>query len=114
MSDRELLEKAARAAGINWEMYEPPSDDQCYPFHPPLWGLWMAPGWWNPLENDGDAFRLMVELGMEVKCYSNVIVVTTPDGLDEEELTGEELCKPDELGATRRAIVRAAAAMADQ
>ncbi len=50
MTDRELLELAARAAGL-WDESDPSN------------GLLKNTGqYWNPLTDDGDAFRLMSDL----------------------------------------------------
>jgi hypothetical protein len=98
MTDRELLEAAARAAGRKVFSY---IDD-------PIFGSGINDGetdngLWNPLENDGDAFRLAVRF----------------DLLDEHAgflytLHVELGRQPDRLAATRRAIVRAAAAIGSQ
>ncbi|OZI23709.1 hypothetical protein CAL26_09770 [Bordetella genomosp. 9] len=61
MDDRELLERAARAAG---KEFDPTSRDKR--------GLWVVKEntlyhqreLWNPLTNDGDAFRLAVALSL--------------------------------------------------
>lgn len=109
MNDQELLTYAAKAAGIKSDFY----DDE---------GLFLngerTPDndrFWNPLKVDGDAFRLMVSLGMEV------YVDTHPDGCECTEAqshtykTKENSMRScvthgdDRLKATRRAIVRAAA-----
>jgi hypothetical protein len=87
MTDRELMELAAKAAGVKWDvLYD---------------GPWIPGiGKWNPLTDDGDALRLAVKL--------NIIVhkgfAYTPTGrlFDCRELTTP-------IAATRRAIVRAAA-----
>lgn len=105
MTDQELLERAARAADVKLAVISP------FVHRHGEGAMLMDGSIWNPLDDDGDAFRLMVALGMEVKCYSNVTIATTPDDADTEEVVGEETCKPDEVAATRRAIVRAAAAM---
>jgi hypothetical protein len=90
MNDKELLEFAAKAAGVKDEM--------------------LRFDWWNPLADDGDALRLAVLLGMKIypgeaypwdeKCadYSTKFGAT----VDEDE-------EPDPYIATRRAVVRAAA-----
>ena len=53
MTDRELLELAAKAAGIKLSWHEPTGY------------AWIAgPCVWNPLLDDGDAFRLGVDLGI--------------------------------------------------
>lgn len=67
MNDRELLEAAARAAGYGEVIYL--SDEDLYAL------AWTPLGkqenewrFWNPLENDGDAFCLMVDLKMKIRC----------------------------------------------
>jgi hypothetical protein len=90
MTDRELLELAAKAAGIvlYWSTLNPEisyTDD----------------GDWNPLNNDGDALRLAVKLGLIVECGCAWISKHGP-------MFGEDVL-PDPYAATRRAIVRAAA-----
>ena len=90
MTDRELLEKAARAAGISSDGLGTCFDmDRGQP--------------WDPLNEDGDALRLAVKLDFNVLPG----IVRAPDG--DLTLDGTE----DIYAATRRAIVRAAAAIAD-
>ena len=91
MTDRELLEQAAKAAGIEIDPIDAahePSEWQC----------------WNPLTDDGDALRLAVKLGFTVEIgdgYVDVLTWTTAG-----VTAGTE---SDPYAATRRAIVRAAA-----
>lgn len=95
MTDRELLELAAKVYGIDLIAH---SD-----------GIRFN---WNPLKYDGDAFRLAVSLGFDVMVdqgthHKNMSSVVFPiqndyDGLSEPQ--GE-----DKFAATRRVIVRAAA-----
>jgi hypothetical protein len=87
MTDRELLELAAKAAGIYY--WIPGSTRE-----------------WNPLTDDGDALRLMVSLRMNVHLDSNMVDVD-PDGVH----WFSETYGDDPYAATRRAIVRAAAAI---
>lgn len=89
MTDRELLEAAARAMDL-WPSPEP--------FEHVL-------SHWNPLVDDGDALRLAVRVGMQVNTVANS---ATLDGSTHFAQAGER----DGNSATRRAIVRAAAAMA--
>lgn len=70
---------------------------------------------WNPLTNDVDAFRLAVRLRMLVDVtadgYSHVVLETCPSA----DMDCCEFIEPHNAGplaATRRAIVRAAAALA--
>ena len=83
MSDRELLEFAAKAAE-EWPSPEP--------FQHVL-------DRWNPLADDGDALRLAVKLEL------NVLPGVAQDG--EGRIIVDKTVDP--LAATRRAIVRAAA-----
>lgn len=98
MTDRELLELAAKAAGL------------------PECG-WMGPAFmyvkenrftdWNPLTDDGDALRLAVTLKLGVIPFQQDVSAT-------HGLTGREWPEPygsDPNAATRRAIVRAAASL---
>ena len=107
MTDRELLELAAKAAGMkfkgsptNPDGYQTQQDDPPYGPRP-----WMP---WNPLEDDGDALRLAVKLRMMVDDIrvghkENHIVAVTKGAC------AYEWRDPDPYAATRRAIVRAAA-----
>ncbi len=94
MTDRELLELAAKAAGIDWIK-------DC---------VWIENGFysplakherisWNPLTDDGDALRLAVKLGL----------FSGPEFHHFRALERFGQSPPDEYAATRRAIVRAAA-----
>jgi hypothetical protein len=88
MNDRELLEAAAKAAGLRVN------------FHP------AASYNWNPLTSDADALRLAVQLRLDVDCAGGEVVVAY------EQIThahAAERVGDDPIAATRRAIVRAAA-----
>jgi hypothetical protein len=112
MTDKELLEKAAKAAGIEYDK------NVKYDF-----GLWLViheepteftRRGWNPLTDDGDALRLAVKLGLDVCIdtpyendphthvigFSDDNTSTTVDAIENHG---------DPYAATRRAIVRAAA-----
>lgn len=105
MTDRELLEAAAKAAGLDLQ------DDLCSN------QLWIrakpadVSGFiWNPLRDDGDALRLAVKLGISITqeqknglVYCDVVRI--PGSWPEEDHAS------DPYAATRRAIVRAAAEM---
>lgn len=105
MTDRELLEMAARAAGmekgIDWvdgtggEMLVLPSIKGATGYRKP----------WNPLTDDGDAFRLAVKLGLGVIQWGESASAT--HAITNREFS--ELHESDPYAATRRAIVRAAA-----
>ncbi|HEH8494798.1 TPA: hypothetical protein SH495_005525 [Pseudomonas aeruginosa] len=113
MNDRELLELAARAAGMNIQRSR--LDD---PLHRDFLmngegvrnpGQCSFP--WNPLTDDGDALRLAVQLDITI-------------GPEHPDVVGKSLCRAswsnrnmslgefgdgDKPSAYRRAIVRAAA-----
>lgn len=100
MSDRELLELAAKAAG---EITEAWAGNDAY-----FSGVLDR---WNPLDDDGDALRVAVRLNLRVmpqeKC---VYVESDPDSLLLFSSVSEiEMNGTDPYAATRRAIVRAAA-----
>ena len=108
-TDRELLEAAAKPAGLKVEWVEA---HQCF---------WVALGQglahkpWLPLTDDGDALRLAVKLRINIqhaetfgrKTYG---VNCWPAGRGDCGVLDTEIT--DYGAATRRAIVRAAAAMA--
>ena len=104
MTDKELLELAAKAAGspISEGYFEETDRFSAWVY---MCGDWLD--YWNPLENDTDAFRLMVKTFIEVGY----------DVTDNEVFAGGanelgcefESCDTDPYAATRRAIVRAAA-----
>ena len=105
MDDRRLLEKAAKAAGLQF------SDGR--QLNPRVY-LVRAAGeeWrgWNPLTDDGDALRLAVRLQIDIDFVSHHApghIVVFTDG------NWSEFCDPDPYAATRRAIVRAAAAIGE-
>lgn len=109
MTDRELLELAAKAAGLDLEWCD-------------FWGcmaknLGVIDGFdrhtcWNPLQDDGDALRLAVKLNIEFACFDDLQKVNAGVWSDDGE--SWDCMTPyrgDKLAATRRAIVRAAAQM---
>lgn len=114
MTDRELLEMAAKAAGMNVPEWES-TQGQSY---------WVpAHGFWNPLADDGDALRLAHKINASIQCR---------DGCEgpghfgffswvEVRIGGRPQCVKEfhaqnagGEAATRRAIVRAAAAIAQE
>lgn len=93
MKDRELLELAAKAAGLGGGPFD----------FDPRTG-------WNPLENDGDALRLAVELKIDVRVRDMMVYVG--QSVDQPQVKEHVATNADTYAATRRAIVRAAAEMA--
>ena len=108
MTDRELLEKAAKALGWRWSIAD-------LVWYDDFAGTFIKS--WNPLTDDGDAFRLMVKLDIDLMGSTNDAdrtgqSVTFPVAGDWDSLT-VWYQGGDKLAATRRAIVRAAAAIGD-
>jgi hypothetical protein len=106
MTDRELLEAAAKAVGIDIE--------------------WQSGAWahnnetgceWNPLTNSGDALELAVKCGISVLQFPACIGTGWPQNGLPARLIGFDPPYEDissgqaKLAATRRAITRAAAAI---
>jgi len=106
MTDRELLELAAKAAGYGFQY----SDDGRL-FVSGIDGIGLKE--WSPLKNDGDALRLAVKLGFVVsvnRCCEKITIETGSDDdihfyIENYEFENED----SHLSATRRAIVSAAA-----
>lgn len=94
MNDKELLMLAAKAAGIKFEL------------------KWYGVDW-NPLHDDADAFRLAVKLDIRLRQKFAMVQAEYP-WFDDEFNTRKVLCEgvlDDYCAASRRAIVRAAAAI---
>jgi hypothetical protein len=103
MTDRELLEAAAKAAGI--EIWFSDNDT------PWVGGDKYV---WNPLTDDGDALRLAVKLGFTVGPHLGATyagVAPCPDDFEDGKfpIRIAQMHNDDPYAATRRAIVRAAA-----
>lgn len=100
-TDRELLELAAKAAGlgVKWEQA-----------HGCFWiemGQGLPINHWNPLADDGDAFRLMVMLGINIERAIDADVYAGPPHTAKWlEQLGDHT---DPFAMVRRAIVCAAA-----
>jgi hypothetical protein len=95
MTDRELLELAAKAAGLtilSWPQEDyavvQNGDRQCG---------------WSPLAFDSDALRLAVKLRMSIVFGANYVIVD--NNVQAPTINNAD----DPYAATRRAIVRAAA-----
>lgn len=102
MTDRELLELAAKAAGYTTNGEYLVDRGLWVMQHKPCWG------YWNPLIDDGDALRLAVDLDMEVNLNRVDEMTIVCFGYFARESVKEEH-NEDPYAATRRAIVRAAA-----
>ncbi len=102
MDDRQLLEAAAKAAGIAFNDKRSPTGSIA--LHCP------REGWWNPLTDDGDALRLAVKLSINVvpNYYAEWHTGSGKTFKAGREFTTEQ-DQDDLYAATRRCIVRAAA-----
>ena len=102
-SDRELLELAAKAAGMNTR-----------PFATNSVTLWHERGpqdvtAWNPLTGDGDALRLAVALWIELRVFNG-----KAHAGQQNRFWCTEFVDSDPCAATRRAITKAAAELGKQ
>jgi hypothetical protein len=112
-NDRELLELAAKAAGITYKEYLPDPDSELSvdeEFDALINGIW------DPLTDDGDAFRLMVKLNLNlyVDCaFDNVkarmVCAENNVGYDPNYRSARQDGVTDPLAAARRVIVELAA-----
>jgi len=109
MTDREMLELAAKAGGYARHEYVENSarDGRVVTGHyDSLLEVCI-----NPLDDDGDTLRLAVDLRFEIDVTDSGVAVRTKCGLKVLVSTNEE---PDLRAATRRAITRAAAEIGRQ
>lgn len=98
-TDIDLLELAAKAAGVDGKvrLVQKPYSNE--------YTLGVGKYRWNPLQSDGDALRLAVKLRITPHIDGNMTEAESTEGFaDEAHLN-------DPYAATRRAIVRAAAAI---
>ena len=105
MTDKELLDLAAKAIGARRTRYAKDGMFQIHYWHEVYENDWE---YWIPLEDDGDALRLAVKLGMYLNIYTNPELNITNVGAASHHLITEQHGNDPEA-ATRRAIVRAAA-----
>lgn len=103
MTDRELLEAAAKAAGIDltgatWHgtiVFDAPRTPN-----------------WNPLTSDGDALRLAVSLGMNIDTQAGKVdceFYVKRDGVDDWIYAETAMMDTPPIEVVRRAIVETAA-----
>lgn len=126
MDDRTLLELAAKAAGIEVTWHCPPDEVEKWADElATTEGIWLRGGrtpsnsqYWNPLTDDGDAPRLAVKLGIGLGFHQQHMQITAYEPCPHEGFHREDVEDHLDLAglsaATRRAIVRAAAAIAQQ
>ena len=97
MTDRELLEQAAKAAGIDcvW-------NGDIFEYKPRFEIDWVV---WNPLTDDGDALRLAAILGIDLVFNKNCV-----DAFIDTQISWVRVdVDNDYYEATRKSIVLAAA-----
>lgn len=108
MDDRTLLELAARAAGYKVKGHMVNHDEELLCLL-----VKVADGVpkqrWNPLANSGDALELAASMHLDVVFRRDAVTVYHGVSAEIEEPVGD-----DPYAATRRAIARAAAAIAQQ
>jgi hypothetical protein len=108
MTDKELLELAAKACGFELGEYRclssMPDDYLCA-----FWVGGKVGHYWNALEHDGDALCLAVALRLDIEFFGPTGVRV--NYMDEQGrlCTVEQLVLDDPTAEVRRAIVRAAA-----
>ena len=112
-SKHKLLELAAKAAGLVVLGYVEDYDD--FYWDGPSWGLAVegVNGVWNPIEEDGDALRLLVRLGLSVDVVLDNGEARTISADASVNICGHVLHNNNPQQATRLAIVCAAALLAD-
>jgi hypothetical protein len=110
LTDAELIRAAARAANYAIHAYRQAERDRDYPEQI---GLWIPDEstCWNPLIDSGHALRLAVNLGLEVFTKDEPSDDASATAYRMDEIFSEPR-GTDPYAATRRAIVRAAAALA--
>lgn len=116
MTDCELTIAAAKAMGLELDLTVRPDGEPFY--HSDRHAVATADGgWFGPLGDDGDALRLAVKLKIGMRftwdgCDDQYDAIWAEHGrvrCDEELGITPNGCQFDEMAATRRAIVRAAA-----
>jgi hypothetical protein len=103
--DRELMTRAAKAADLaigGWNASHGGFATREYEM--------ASSGYWNPLADDGDALRLAVRLGLQIVTSGTNVMQATDyrTGAYGDAPIGES-----RYAATRRAIVSAAASLAE-
>ena len=122
-TDRELLELAAKAAGIDYLPAETDKGKECEL----KFGFWLnmqgeVPDYvrrrWQPLTDDGDALRLAVKLKINLEHMETI--GRAPFGINAWPVSRgdcgaseDDSYIADPFAATRRAIARAAAAIGE-
>ena len=98
-TDKELLELAAKAAGQHIYQYSEYSGVQIYD------------GWWNPLDNNADAFGLLANLALDIEYLDACVYCNGVYPVQNYQLF--EWHSENKERATRWAITKAAAAIGE-
>lgn len=121
MTDKELLERAADAAGIDAFFDCPELADELAADEGMFLNGKRSPDnekYWNLLMVDGDALRLAVALNMEIRHIqedgSDMLVIAQYEKYGCSHGYASESHGDDAMAATRRAITRAAATAEDE
>lgn len=109
-TDRELLELAAKAAGIKHVDYTGLDYDGSLGLER-VDEIGRHIGGWDPLKDDSDALRLAVKLQIVAGKYDDYASAGVIGSCVEFVVWSHE--EPDAYAATRRAITRAAAAIGE-
>lgn len=117
MTNKQLLESAAKAAGYILKSWCPETDESKEFFiaqlpvngHEAEYPEYWSEEYWNPLEDDGDAFRLAAKVGLLIDLGPISCSVHKGDVRD----LGFEWYNDDRCAATRRAIVCAVAKLVE-
>ncbi len=96
MDDKELLELAAKALRIKPDEFA--TDGTAF----------FGKSRWNPLTDDGDAFRLAVTIGISIKLSIDIVTLSWRDEWGNLDCLSTVVTE-DRTGTVRRAIVRFAA-----
>jgi len=109
-TDRDLLENAAKAAGMTVDAVQQAKRDTSGFGDVGLWVIGVSTCW-NPLTQDADAMRLSARLRIDL-CFDKTHSVSAYTDKDEWFHEHCDQGKTEQIFAkTRRAIVRAAASM---
>ena len=103
MTDREMLELAAKAAGLHVKVAS--NSGRGLKVHGNC-------NWWNPLTDDGDALRLAARLNMDIEINEFFVIVYCPSELDCIRIELE--IKEEKMKTARLVITMAAAEIGEE
>jgi hypothetical protein len=103
MIDRELLELATMAAGINVREF---CENGLKIYGEGLCSEYI----WNSLDDEGDALRLAIKLRISIWIEKTLVIAEVCSDCDDQNVIAKEYCDSETQSmATLRAITRAAA-----